>query len=84
MVRHIGRFRPRRSGYRDAFEYIVTLADAGTPLSERVVKEIHSLVLMNDRHNRGVYRSVPVTILGALHTPPQPYLVPVQMEQLLA
>lgn len=71
-------------GYRDAFEYIVTLADAGTPLSERVIKEIHSLVLMNDRQNRGVYRSVPVTILGALHTPPQPYLVPVQMEQLLA
>lgn len=71
-------------GYRDAFEYIVTLADAGTPLSERVVKEIHSLVLMNDRQNRGVYRSVPVTILGALHIPPQPYLVPVQMEQLLA
>ena len=71
-------------GYRDAFEYIVTLADAGTPLSERVIKEIHSLVLMNDRQNRGVYRSIPVTILGALHTPPQPYLVPVQMEQLLA
>ena len=71
-------------GYRDAFEYIVTLADVGTPLSERIIKEIHSLVLMNDRQNRGVYRSVPVTILGALHTPPQPYLVPVQMEQLLA
>lgn len=70
-------------GYRDAFEHIVTLADTGTPLSERVIKEIHSLVLMNDRQNRGVYRSVPVTILGALHTPPQPYLVPVQMEQLL-
>jgi len=71
-------------GYRDAFEYVITLADAGTSLSERVIKEIHSLVLMNDRQNRGVYRSVPVTILGALHTPPQPYLVPVQMEQLLA
>ena len=25
-------------GYRDAFEYIVTLADASTPLSERVIK----------------------------------------------
>ena len=71
-------------GYRDAFEYIVTLADVGTPLSERIINEIHSLVLMNDRQNRGVYRGVPVTILGALHTPPQPYLVPVQMEQLLA
>lgn len=70
-------------GYRDAFEYIITLADTSTPLSERVIKEIHSFVLMNDRQNRGIYRSVPVTILGALHTPPQPYLVPVQMEQLL-
>ena len=70
-------------GYRDAFEYIVTLADAGTPLSERVIKEIHSLVLMNDWQNRGVYRGVPVTILGAFHTPPQPYLVPAQILQRL-
>ena len=38
---------------------------------------------MNDANNRGVYRSVPVTILGAAHTPPQPYLVPVQIEALL-
>lgn len=71
-------------GHRDAFEYVMTLADTNTPLSERVIKDIHALVLMNDRLNKGVYRSVPVTILGALHTPPQPYLVPVQMEQLLA
>lgn len=71
-------------GHRDAFEYVMTLADASTPLSERVIKDIHTLVLMNDRLNKGVYRSVPVTILGAIHTPPQPYLVPVQMEQLLA
>ena len=39
---------------------------------------------MNDANNKGVYRSVPVRILGAYHTPPQPYLVPVQMEQLIA
>lgn len=71
-------------GHRDAFEYVMTLADASTPLSERVIKDIHTLVLMNDRLNKGVYRSVPVTILGAIHTPPQSYLVPVQMEQLLA
>lgn len=70
-------------GHKDAFEYIVALADANTELSERVIKEIHSLVLMNDVNNRGVYRSVPVTIMGAVHTPPQPYLVPVQMETLL-
>lgn len=61
------------------------LADTNTVLTERVIKEIHSLVLMNDAANKGVYRSVPVTIMGATHTPPQPYLVPsFQMEQLLA
>lgn len=69
-------------GHRDAFEYVVSLADAAAPLTERTIKEIHSLVLMNDRLNKGVYRSVPVTISGALHTP-QPYLVPVQMERLI-
>ena len=71
-------------GHRDAFEYVVSLAGEKKPLTERVIKEIHSLVLMNDRENRGVYRSVPVKIMGAQHTPPQPYLVPVQMEQLIA
>jgi len=71
-------------GHKDAFLYIIELADKNTPLSEWVIKNIHSLVLMNDAQNKGVYRSVPVTISGALHTPPQPYLVPVQMESLIA
>lgn len=71
-------------GHKDAFEYVISLANANTELTEKIIKEIHSLVLMNDVNNRGVYRRVPVTIMGAAHTPPQPYLVPVQMEQLLA
>ena len=71
-------------GHKDAFEYVVTLADTHSPLTERVIKDIHSLILMNDANNKGVYRSVPVRILGANHTPPPPYLVPVQMEQLIA
>jgi len=71
-------------GHKDAFEYVLSLADKNTALTERVVKEIHSLVLINDSENKGVYRRVPVTILGALHTPPQPYLISPQMEQLLA
>ena len=48
-----------------------------------MIKDIHSLVLMGDRENRGVYRSVPVTIAGSEHTPPQPYFVPEQMERLI-
>lgn len=71
-------------GHKDAFEYILSLADSNSKLTERVIKEIHALVLMNDTANRGVYRSIPVTILGASHTLPQPYLVPVQMEALMS
>jgi Fic family protein len=70
-------------GHRDAFEFVVTIADTDDKLTERRIKEIHSLVLMSDAENRGVYRGVPVTIQGALHTPPQPYLVAPQMKALL-
>lgn len=70
-------------GYKDAFEYIISIAEPNTELTERIIREIHSLVLMNDASNRGVYRNVPVTVMGAVHKPPLPYLVPVQMEELL-
>jgi Fic family protein len=71
-------------GHKEAFEYVIELADKNAPLNERTIKELHSIVLMNDRENAGKYRSIPVRILGAKHTPPQPYLVPVQMEGLIA
>ncbi len=71
-------------GHKEAFEFVVNLTEAASPLTERTVKDVHALVLMNDRENKGMYRSVPVQIVGSEHTPPQPYLVPVQMEALLA
>lgn len=71
-------------GHRDAFDYVQELADKKTVLSESIIKQTHSLVLMNDNMNRGMYRQVPVTIIGAIHTPPQPYLIEVQMESLLS
>ncbi|MCL2774832.1 MAG: Fic family protein [Oscillospiraceae bacterium] len=71
-------------GHKDAFEYMIFIADKNEALTEQIIKELHSLVLMNDAINKGVYRSVPVIISGASHTPPQPYLVPIQMETLIA
>lgn len=70
-------------GHKEAFYYVEELVQRKVPLSEKVIKEIHSLVLMDRREDRGVYRRVPVTIMGAIHVPPDPYLVPVQMEQLI-
>lgn len=70
-------------GHKDAYGFIVELAGKDAELTEWVIKQIHSLVLMNDRANSGVYRSIPVKISGAVHTPPPHYLVPEQIEQLI-
>ncbi|MBS9768316.1 MAG: Fic family protein [Flavobacteriaceae bacterium] len=54
------------------------------PITERLVMEIHSLILKGiDNRNAGKYRNVPVMISGAKHLPPQPYAVPIEMERLL-
>jgi len=71
-------------GHRDAFRYVQQLVADKTPSSERVIKEIHSLVLLDKPGDKGVYRRIPVRIVGAHHEPPQPYLVPVAMERLVA
>lgn len=70
-------------GHKEAYLYVEDLVKQKVPMSEKTIKEIHSLVLMDRREDRGIYRRVPVTIMGAVHTPPQPYLVPTKMEQLI-
>ncbi len=69
-------------GHRDAFLYVQQLVSGRTALSESVIKKIHSLVLMDRPEDRGIYRFIPVSIAGANHEPPQPYLVPVRMERI--
>ena len=70
-------------GHRDAFFYVQQIINDKILFSERVIKEIHSLVLMDQPNDKGTYRRIPVRIMGAYHEPPQPYLVPIQMEQLV-
>ena len=70
-------------GHKDAFEYIIDISKDKELLSEKTIKEIHALVLMNDAQNRGKYRKVPVLISGALDTPPFPDQIPIQMGELL-
>lgn len=70
-------------GHKEAFEYVSQLVKEKAPLSERVIKQIHYLVLADKREDRGVYRRIPVRIMGAQHEPVQPYLIIPRMEQLL-
>lgn len=70
-------------GHKDAFYFVRDLVKEQTPLSESVIKQIHYLVLAYKKDDRGVYRKVPVRIMGAKHEPVQPYLIQPKMEQLL-
>jgi len=69
--------------HKEAFEYISELVKENIPLSESIIKQIHYLVLADKKDARGVYRKIPVRIMGALHEPVQPYLIEPMMEQLL-
>ncbi|MBE6965970.1 MAG: Fic family protein [Ruminococcaceae bacterium] len=70
-------------GHKEAFEYVSELVKDNVPISENVIKQIHFLVLADKKDDRGVYRRVPVRIMGAQREPVQPYLIEPKMEQLL-
>ncbi len=70
-------------GHKEAFEYVVTLVKEKVDLTENVIKDIHYLVLMDKKEDRGIYRRIPVSILGAKHQPVQPYMIMPKMEELL-
>jgi Fic family protein len=70
-------------GHRDAFLYVQDVAKGEQPISEYVIKNIHSLVLMNRPEDKGVYRRIPVHIMGAYTEPVQPYLIEPKMNELL-
>ena len=71
-------------GHRDAFLYVTDIATKDVPLNESAIKAIHSLVLMNQPEDKGVYRRIPVRIMGAFTEPVQPYLIEPKMTDLLA
>ena len=71
-------------GHRDAFLYVRDIATKDLPLDESTIKNIHSLVLMNHPEDKGVYRRIPVRIMGAYTEPVQPYLIEPKMTELLA
>jgi Fic family protein len=70
-------------GHKDAFLYVLSLVQDKVPFSEAFIKQIHALVLMDQPQDRGIYRRIPVRIMGVYQVPPDPVLVPELMEKLL-
>ena len=71
-------------GHKDAFLYVQDIVSNKVQLTEFVIKNIHSLVLMNKPEDKGVYRRVPVRIMGAFTEPVQPYMIEPKITELLA
>ena len=69
--------------HKEAFDYVLTLVRDNVELTENIIKQIHSLVLADKRGDRGIYRHIPVRILGAAHIPVQPYEIEPKMTELL-
>lgn len=60
-----------------AFRFLKELVEAREAFSERVLLELHSLILRGiDDEWAGRYRNVPVRIAGSRHVPPNPVMVP--------
>ena len=62
-------------GHKEAFDFVRELVQAHAPMTERANQQIHYLVLADKKEDRGVYRRVPVRIMGAQHEPVQPYMI---------
>ena len=69
-------------GHRDAFLYVENIAK-DTKINETIIKNIHSLVLMNRPDDKGVFRKIPVTIMGAYTEPVQPYMIEPKLTELI-
>ncbi|MGB0885299.1 MAG: Fic family protein [Chitinophagales bacterium] len=69
--------------HADAIDFIGDLVRKKEPFTERILKEIHYLVLKGiDRKNAGVYRTVSVMISGSKHKPPEAILIAKKMEEI--
>jgi Fic family protein len=70
--------------HKEAILFLEDLVSDKKDLSERVIKDIHSLILKNiDNENAGKYRNINVRITGADHTPPNHVILVEKMSNLI-
>jgi Fic family protein len=68
--------------HQEAISYVKDLVQRKVKVNEREILIIHQLVLKGIMPEyAGKYRQIQVMIKGSAHMPPQPYLVPKQMEE---
>lgn len=70
-------------GQYEAFNFIRKEAKKQVPLTKEVITQIHHYLLADKQDDRGVFRKIPVKILGAQHQPIDPHLIATQLDELL-
>ena len=70
--------------HADAITYLEGLVQENVPLDERILKELHQLVLRGIDNEAGRYRGCNVIISGAGHTPPDHLHVGERMQRFFA
>ena len=71
-------------GHKEALDYVYELVAERASVDKRVIREIHQLVLADKPQDRGVFRSIPVKIMGALHEPVEPALIEPELDRLIS
>ncbi|MFQ5342920.1 MAG: Fic family protein [Anaerolineae bacterium] len=71
--------------HKHAIDFVETLADTGTPITEHTIRQIHTLILRTiDDEEAGRYRRGQVRITGSEYVPPEAVSVPALMQELVA
>lgn len=71
------------NNHKEAIQYIEEFISEGVSLNQRMVKDIHAIVLQGiNRKIARKYRSVPALITGVTHTPPSPEKIQEEMDKL--
>lgn len=70
-------------GHKEAFDFVTKLVSDKVTISESIIKQIHFLVLADKREDRGIFRRIPATIVGAKHVPHEPHFIQENLEELL-
>ncbi len=70
-------------GHEKAWELVKNAAQKKKPLSENLIKDIHQAAIPMPGVG-GIYRTVPLSVRGAVHVPPAPEKVRAKMKYLIA
>lgn len=71
------------AGHRDAYKYVEDISKINIKTDEKMINDIHALVLMSKLDDNSKYRNSPTTILGEFKEMTPPELIVDNMKKLL-